>query len=238
MLYFDKRSCRKKISGMRSEGIFTPPSLEGTVLLPGYAGGINWGGIAFDPDSQVAVVFSMDLPMDVALIPRDDLRQVYESGDFSNYDFSRQTGTPYGMRRTLLGSPLDVPCTKPPWGTLFAIDMTRGVINWQISTGTIQDVAPAIVPNLELGLAGMGGPVVTAGGVIFIAAVMDDYLRAFDLDSGEMLWEARLPAGGQATPMTYFLEETGKQYVVIAAGGHGRMGTTGGDYVVAYALPD
>jgi quinoprotein glucose dehydrogenase len=238
MLYFDKRSCRKKISGMRSEGIFTPPSLKGTVLLPGYAGGINWGGIAFDPDSQVAVVFSMDLPMDVALIPRDDLRQVYESGDFSNYDFSRQTGTPYGMRRTLLGSPLDVPCTKPPWGTLFAIDMTRGVINWQISTGTIQDVAPAIVPNLELGLAGMGGPVVTAGGVIFIAAVMDDYLRAFDLDSGEMLWEARLPAGGQATPMTYFLEETGKQYVVIAAGGHGRMGTTGGDYVVAYALPD
>ncbi len=104
--------------------------------------------------------------------------------------------------------------------------------------GTIQDIAPAIVPNLELGMPGIGGPIVTAGGVIFIAAVMDNYLRAFDLDSGEKLWEARLPAGGQATPMTYFLEQTGKQYVVIAAGGHGRMGTTGGDYLIAYALPE
>ena len=238
MLFFDKRSCRKKMAGMRSEGIFTPPSVEGTILLPGYGGGINWGGLAFDPESQVVVVFSMDLPMDVALIPRDDLARVYESGDFSDYDFARQTGTPYGMRRTLLGSPLDVPCTKPPWGILSAVDMTKGVINWQVSMGTIQDVAPAIVPNFELGMPGFGGPVVTAGGVIFIAAVMDDYLRAFDLDDGEMLWEERLPAGGQATPMTYFLEQSGKQFVVIAAGGHGRMGTTGGHYLVAFALPD
>ncbi len=176
--------------------------------------------------------------MDVALIPRDDLRSVYESGDYSNYEFARQSGTPYGMRRTMLGSPLDVPCTKPPWGRLFAIDMKKGDINWQASMGSIQDIAPAIVPNLELGMAGMGGPIVTASGVIFIAAVMDNYLRAFDIDNGSMLWEQRLPAGGQATPMTYFLEETGKQYVVIAAGGHGRMGTTIGDYLVAYALPD
>jgi quinoprotein glucose dehydrogenase len=238
MLYFDKRACRKKIQGMRSEGIFTPPSLEGTILFPGFVGGINWGGIAFDPAKQVAVVFSMDLPMDVALIPRDDLPSVYESGDYSNYDFARQSGTPYGMRRTMLGSPLNVPCTKPPWGTLYAIDMKKGDIDWQASMGTIQDLAPAIVPNIELGMAGMGGPIVTASGVIFIAAVMDNYLRAFDIDNGNMLWEQRLPAGGQATPMTYFLEETGKQYVVIAAGGHGRMGTTIGDYLVAYALPD
>ena len=238
MLFFDKRSCLKKMQGMRSDGIFTPPSIEGTIELPGYGGGINWGGLAFDPESQVAVVFSMDLPMDVALIPRDDLARVYESGDFSNYDFARQSGTPYAMRRTMLGSPLDVPCTKPPWGILSAVDMKRGVINWQISMGTIQDVAPAIAPNLELGMPGLGGPVVTAGGVIFIAAVMDDYLRAFDLDDGKMLWEGRLPAGGQATPMTYMLQESGKQYVVIAAGGHGRMGTTPGDYLIAYALPD
>ena len=92
--------------------------------------------------------------------------------------------------------------------------------------------------SLELGMAGMGGPIVTAGGLIFMAAVMDDYLRAFDIDSGAVLWEGRLPAGGQATPMTYFLEETGKQYVVIAAGGHPRIGTTPGDYVIAYRLPD
>jgi quinoprotein glucose dehydrogenase len=121
---------------------------------------------------------------------------------------------------------------------LTAIDMRKGTINWQRSVGSIQDVAPAIVPNLELGMGGLGGPIVTAGGVIFMAAVMDDYLRAFDLKDGNTLWEGRLPAGGQATPMTYFLEETGKQYVVIAAGGHARIGTTAGDYVIAYALPD
>ena len=238
MMFFDTRSCREKIAGLRSEGIFTPPSLEGTLQMPGFAGGINWGGLAFEPDEQIVVVFSMDLPTEVALIARDDLGPAYESGDYENYDFARQLGTPYGMRRAVLGSPLDVPCTTPPWGVLTAIDMRKGTINWQRSVGSIQDVAPAIVPNLELGMAGLGGPIVTAGGVIFMAAVMDDYLRAFDLKDGNTLWEGRLPAGGQATPMTYFLEETGRQYVVIAAGGHARIGTTAGDYVIAYALPD
>lgn len=238
MMYFDTRSCRKKIAGLKSEGIFTPPSLEGTLELPGYGGGINWGGLAFEPDEQIVVVFSMDVPMEVALIARDDFGATYESGKYEGYEFARMSGTPYGIRRTLLGSPLDIPCTAPPWGVLTAVDMRKGTINWQRSVGSIQDVAPAIVPNLELGMAGMGGPIVTAGGVVFMAAVMDNYLRAFDLEDGETLWEGRLPAGGQATPMTYFLEETGKQYVVIAAGGHARIGTTGGDYVIAYALPD
>lgn len=238
MVYFDTRSCRNRIAGLRSEGMFTPPSLEGTVELPGYAGGINWGGLAFEPDEQSVVVFSLDVPMEVALIPRDDLRSVYESGEFDNFEFGRMTGTPYGMRRALLGSMFDIPCTAPPWGMLASIDMRKGTINWQRRVGSIQDVAPAIVPNLELGMAGMGGPIVTAGGVIFMAAVMDNYLRAFDLKDGATLWEERLPAGGQAVPMTYFLEETGKQYVVIAAGGHAKMGTTPGDYVIAYALPD
>jgi len=237
-MYFDTRSCRNKIAGLRSDGIFTPPSLVGTVELPGYAGGINWGGLAFEPDEQIVVTFSMDVPTEVALIARDDLGPAYESGEFENYDFSRMTGTPYGMRRALLGSMFDVPCTAPPWGVLSAIDMRKGIINWQTSVGSIQDVAPAIVPNIELGMAGLGGPIITAGGVIFMAAVMDNYLRAFDLNDGTVLWEGRLPAGGQATPMTYFLEETGKQYVVIAAGGHARLGTTPGDYVIAYALPD
>jgi quinoprotein glucose dehydrogenase len=238
MMYFDTRSCRKKIAKLTSEGIFTPPSLEGTLQLPGYAGGINWGGLAFEPDEQIVVTFSMDLPMEVALIARDDLGPTYESGEFENFDFARMSGTPYGMRRALLDSPLEVPCTTPPWGVLTAIDMRKGTINWQRSVGSIQDLAPAIVPNLELGMGGLGGPIVTAGGVIFMAAVMDDYLRAFDLNDGKTLWQGRLPAGGQATPMTYFLKETGKQYVVIAAGGHARIGTTPGDYVIAYALPD
>ncbi len=237
MLYFDKRSCRKKIAGMRSEGIFTPPSTEGTIVFPGYAGGINWGGLAFDPDRQLAVVFSMNLAMEVTLIPRDDLRMVYESGRFQNQDFARQSGTPYGMRRTALLSPIDIPCTAPPWGTLSAVDMKNGSIKWQKPLGTIQDIAPAIVPNFRFGVPGIGGAIITKSGLIFIGAAIDNYLRAFDIESGTNLWEGRLPAGGQATPMTYFLEETGKQYVVIAAGGHGRIGSTSGDFLVAYALP-
>jgi quinoprotein glucose dehydrogenase len=238
MLYFDRRSCRKKIAGLRSEGLFTPPSLEGTVELPGYGGGINWGGLAFEPDAQTVVVFSMDVPMEVALFRREEWDAVRESGDYDNFEFARMSGTPYGLRRAMLGSPLDIPCIKPPWGLLTAIDMRNGTINWQRPVGSIQDVAPAIVPNLEVGMAGLGGPIITAGGVIFMAAAMDDYLRAFDLKDGTTLWEGRLPAGGQATPMTYFLRQTGKQYVVIAAGGHARIGTTAGDYLIAYALPD
>ena len=237
ILYFDKRACRKKIATLRSEGIFTPPSLEGTIMFPGYAGGINWGGLAFDPKRQTAVAFSMDLPMEVALIPRDDLRSVYESGSFEGQEFSRQTGTPYGMRRDALLSPLDVPCIAPPWGTVSAVDMRTGKIDWQIPLGTIQDVAPAIVPNFEYGVPGIGGPMITSSGLIFIGAAIDNYLRAFDIETGQKLWEGRLPAGGQATPMSYSLEETGKQYVVIAAGGHGRIGSTTGDYVIAYSLP-
>ena len=238
MLYFDTRHCRNKMARMHSAGIFTPPSIEGSMLLPGYAGGINWGGIAFDTEQQIAVTFALNLPMEVALIPRDELATVYESGDYDGFEFARQTGTPYGMRRNLLASPLGVPCIAPPWGILSAVDMRKGEIKWQTSFGSIQDVAPAVVPNIEMGMPGAGGPIVTAGGLVFIAASMDDYLRAFDLASGDKLWEGRLPAGGQATPMSYYLGKTGKQYVVIAAGGHPKMGTTLGDYIVAFALPD
>jgi len=238
LIYFDTRSCRKKIARLKSEGLFTPPSIEGTLQLPGYAGGINWGGLAFEPDKQLVVVFSMDVPMEVALIPRDELQLAYDSGEFDGFEFASMSGTPYAMRRTMLSSPLGMPCTAPPWGWLTAIDMRNGTISWKRSVGSVQDLAPAIVPNLELGVGGLGGPIITAGGVVFMAATQDNYLRAFDLNDGETLWEGRLPAGGQATPMTYYLEEIGKQYVVIAAGGHARLGTTAGDYVIAYALPD
>jgi quinoprotein glucose dehydrogenase len=238
MVWFDARGCRDRMATLRSEGIYTPPSVEGTLMLPGFAGGINWGGLAFDPVSQVAVTFSIDVPMEVALVPRDDLQATYDSGDYDGFEFARQAGTPYGMRRTMLSSFLGMPCTPPPWGRLVAIDMREGTIRWSRKVGTIQDLAPAIVPNFDLGVPGTGGAIITAGGLIFLGATMDDYLRAFDLESGETLWESRLPAGGQATPMTYELGESGKQYIVIAAGGHGRMSTTIGDYVIAYTLPD
>ncbi len=236
MLLFDKWACADKINQYRSDGVYTPPSLEGTIEYPSYAGGVNWGGIAFNPDSQAVIVNANSIATVLTLGSLQDLQKMWESGDFPDSEFARQTGTPYGMRRELLMSPLGVPCLQPPWGTLSSIDMRDGSINWQVPLGTIEDIAPAFVPNIKYGVPGMGGPIVTASGVIFIGAAMDDYLRAFDSSTGKEIWKGRLPAGGQATPMTYYLEDTGKQYVVIAAGGHPKLGTTQGDYLVAFAL--
>src|SRR6185436_17937196 len=145
-----------------------------------------------------------------------------------------QTGTPYGMRRQMISSPIGVPCTAPPWGTLTAMNLATGAIAWQVPLGTSRDLAPWPVWFID-GVPNMGGSIVTAGGVIFIGAATDNFLRAFDVETGAELWRGRLPAGGQATPMTY--TQNGRQYVVISAGGHGGMGSTRGDYVVAFALP-
>ena len=166
---------------------------------------------------------------------RRDYASQSESDDYPGWEFAEQAGTPYGMRRKALLSPLGVPCTTPPWGTLTGVDMVNGTIKWQVPLGTIEDIAPAIVPNLALGVPNMGGPIVTGSGLVFIGAAMDNYLRAFDSQTGEELWKGRLPAGGQATPMTYQVD--GRQYVVIAAGGHTGLGQNTGDYVVAFALP-
>jgi quinoprotein glucose dehydrogenase len=238
LLWFDKRACRNRIAALRSDGIYTPPSIEGSIVFPGYAGGINWGGLAFEPQTQAAVAFNMNVPMEVVLIPQDAYDDVSDSDDYDGFEFARQRGTPYGMRRRALLSAIGVPCITPPWGELSAVDMREGKILWRVPVGTIQDIAPAIVPNLKLGVPGIGGPIVTAGGLVFLGATMDHYLRAFDLRNGDVLWEGRLPAGGQATPMSYYLAETGKQYVVIAAGGHPGLGMKAGDHVIAFALPD
>ncbi|HKE94707.1 MAG TPA: PQQ-binding-like beta-propeller repeat protein, partial [Povalibacter sp.] len=157
------------------------------------------------------------------------------SGEWPDSEFARQQGTPYAMRREPLLSPLGLPCTAPPWGTLAAVDLKRNTIRWQTMLGSTRDKTPWFIPAATLGMPNMGGPIATAGGVIFIAAATDNYLRAFDTETGRELWKGRLPAGGQATPMTYQLN--GRQYVVIAAGGHGGLGTTRGDYVVAFSLP-
>jgi quinoprotein glucose dehydrogenase len=140
------------------------------------------------------------------------------------------------MIRDVVLSPLGVPCNPPPWGQLHAIDLSTGTIRWQVTLGTTRDLAPVPIP-IGWGTPNMGGPIITATGLVFIGAAMDDYLRAFDLESGAELWKGRLPAGGQATPMTYRLGEDRRQYVVIAAGGHGKMGTRLGDALVAFALP-
>ncbi len=226
--WFDTRACRERIESYRSEGIFQPPSLKDSLMQPGNAGGSNWGGIAFDPVRQLAVANTMNLPFVVALIPRAEMHEQATAGKYPDFEFARQNGTPYGMRREAFKSGLGIPCVKPPWGLLTAVDMVRGTIKWQIPLGD----TPYI--HLHLGMPGLGGPIVSASGLVFIAASLDDRLRAFATDNGKLLWEVKLPAGGQATPMTYAVH--GRQYLVIAAGGY-KGDSTRGDYLIAYALP-
>jgi quinoprotein glucose dehydrogenase len=140
------------------------------------------------------------------------------------------------MSRRVLRAPSGVPCNPPPWGSLVATDLASGAVRWNVPFGTAADVLPEGV-SLPPGSPSLGGPIITAGGLVFIAGAMDNYLRAFDIDTGAELWKGRLPAGGQATPMTYRLRPDGKQFVVIAAGGHGKLGTRLGDSLVAFALP-
>jgi quinoprotein glucose dehydrogenase len=226
--WFDTRACRQRIESYRSEGIFQPPSLKDSLMQPGNAGGSNWGGIAFDPQRQIAVANTINLPFVVALIPRAELHAQFISGKYPNFEFAVQDGTPYGMRRAAFKSALGIPCVKPPWGTLTGVDMVHGTIKWQIPLGD----APFV--HVNLGMPAIGGPTATAAGLVFIAASLDDRLRAFDTGSGKLLWEVKLPAGGQATPMTYSIG--GRQYLVIAAGGY-KGDSTRGDYLIAYALP-
>ena len=229
--WFDKRACRKRIEAAKSEGIFTPPSEQGTLIYPFTGGGANWGGAAYDPARNLLVINMSNMAHHVSLIPADNVQAVSEV--FHDQEVSPQTGAPYGMKREPLLSPLGLPCTPPPWGIIAAIDVATGAIVWRKTLGTTKDVAPG--PGSTLGTPNFGGPLVTAGGLVFIGAAMDDYLRAFDVTNGEEIWRGRLPAGGQATPMSYVHD--GRQYIVIYAGGNARAGTRLGDRMVAFALP-
>lgn len=234
---FDRKSCREQIAALRNEGIYTPPSLQGTLMLPGNAGGSNWGSIAIEPSQRVALVNTTNLPYVVRLIPRADFEREKQvgAGLLGLREFAAQEGTPYALVRQPLLSPLLLPCIAPPWGTLAAVSLDEGRILWQVPLGTLPDKIPVHLP-VTMGLPNMGGPLVTGGGLVFIGAAMDSYLRAFDVATGAELWSEALPAGGNATPMSYRGAD-GRQYVVIAAGGHGKLGTKRGDFVVAYALP-
>lgn len=234
LTFWDKGVCRDRIAAARHEGLFTPPSTKGTILYPFTGGGTNWGGLAFDPAHDVVYVNTSSAMHLVTLIPRKN----FDAVDVANpgKEVSPQEGTPFGMMREVLVSPLGLPCNPPPWGLLHAIDMHDGHELWSVPLGTTEDIAP--FSQYVLGNSGtpnLGGPIVTASGLVFIGAAMDNYLRAFDARTGVELWKGRLPAGGQATPMTYVWH--GRQYVVIAAGGHDKLGTTRGDQLVAFALP-
>jgi quinoprotein glucose dehydrogenase len=226
----DVARCRDQIQASRWDGMFTPPSLQGTLVFPGNVGGVNWGSAAYDPTHHVMVANTNRLIAWNKLIPRDQYGDEHKKDQHNRIygEFGEQKGAPYGLYRTFLLSPAKVPCNKPPWGTTEAVDLFTGKQVWDVPLGTM-------IPGQQTGSINLGGPMITGGGLVFTAAGMDLFLHAFDLATGKELWKYQLPAGGHATPMTYTLK--GKQYVVIAAGGHGKLGTKQGDYVLAFALP-
>ncbi len=229
----DKAWCRARIQGLRSEGVFTPPSLEGTLIYPGNIGGSNWSSAALDPGRSLLVLPTNRLATIVKLIPRADFAAT-RSGNRGK-EVSPQAGTPYGMVREWLLSPSGVPCNSPPWSTLTAVDLITGAVRWRVPLGSLPQL-DKVPGSTGWGSVALGGPMITGGGLAFIAATFDQHLRAFDVDSGRELWSAALPAAGNATPMTYRIN--GRQYVVISAGGHGTLKSKQGDYVIAFALPD
>ena len=237
----DRAACRAAIAGLRNEGIFTPPSVKGTLVLPSNIGGAHWGGVAVDPERQIAVVPVNRIAAVVQLIPREgfDLKRARKDDERlgHDYEYNMMRGTPYVMRRRMLLAPSGVPCTPPPFGTLVAIDLKTGARLWESPLGSVAGlVGPEMAAKLapDWGSPNLGGPIVTAGGVVFIAAALDRALHAFDVETGRELWRGALPASGKATPMSYRLA-SGEQYVVVTAGGGDVWGK--GDHVVAFRLP-
>ena len=229
-----REQCRQYIAARRSEGIFTPPSLRGMVVFPGNLGGSNWSGIAIDERRGLIVAPTNRLAMVVTLIPRDSLRAARMA--HPDIETGRMRGTPFGMTRQLLwtGERDRGLCNPPPWGQLAALDLAAGRVKWQVPVGFLPWLADKPEAR-HWGSPGVGGALVTAGGLVFIAGTLDQHLRAFDLETGRELWSMPLPAGGHALPMTY--ATGGRQYVVLAAGGHDRLRTTFGDHVLAFTLP-
>lgn len=239
--FLDHNACRAKISSMKHGEIFTPPwTAPGSIMMPGNAGGANWGGPAYDPERKLMIVNVNLVPQSITLLPREEIAvakagEVAEIDDFSSAE--PMAGTPYAVRREFLVSPFGAPCVKPPWGELVAVDMDKGEVAWRVPLGSIENDLPVPIPvSWNLGQPNVGGPIATKGGLTFIAATRSDqYLRAFDTGTGDVLWKHKMPGGTQTTPMTY--ESGGRQFVVIVLGHHLWFGSTPSDEVIAFALP-
>jgi quinoprotein glucose dehydrogenase len=219
---FDQLVCRILFHRMRYEGPFTPPSLQGTLVFPGNLGMFEWGGIAVDPVRQIAVANPIAIPFVSKLIPRGpDNPEAPNAAHPTGSEIGVQPmyGAPYGVVLHPFLSPLGIPCKQPPWGFMAGIDLKTMTIVWMHRNGTIRDSAPLPVP-IRMGVPSLGGPLTTAGGVAFLTSTADYYIRAYDVRNGDQLWQDRLPAGGQSTPMSYAIG--GKQFVVTAAGGMAR----------------
>lgn len=230
----DKQACRTRLEALRNEGLYTPPSLQGSILHPTFMGGTNWGGIAYDERSGLAVVNSSNMVASVRLLPREEFDTDIHGGP--GVLVNEMQGSPYVLLREVLLSPLGAPCNPPPWGLLTAIDMNNGETRWQVPFGR-KEFGGKIKSLASWGSPNQGGPIITAGGLVFIGASLDNNFRAYDLQSGEEVWRHEVPAAATATPMTYAYGDSGRQYIVVAAGGHARLKTTLGDAIVAFSLP-
>lgn len=237
---WDRGKCRDEIARLRRDGIFTPPSLQGTLEYPGNIGGTNWGGVSFDRSRGLILLNQTNIPFIVQLIPREQVsdRRQHSGGMEGGWEYAPMKGTPYVMRRKPLLSPWQLPCNPPPWGTLAAVDASTGRIRWQVPLGTMRELAPLPLP-IHWGTPTLAGPLTTASGLTFIGATLDRTFRAFDTESGRELWQAHLAASAIATPITFRARLGNRQYVVVAAGGHGKAGdrVKMGDSVVAFTLP-
>ncbi|MFN0177873.1 MAG: pyrroloquinoline quinone-dependent dehydrogenase [Gemmatimonadales bacterium] len=236
----DRSACRAAIEGLRNDGVFTPPSVGGTLVMPSNIGGAHWGGVAVDPLRQIAVVPVNRIAAIVELIPREgfdrEARRAEDRRLGHDFEYNMMVGTPYVMRRRMLLAPSGLPCTPPPFGALVAVDLRTGGRLWEVPLGTITGLVPpdrAASVRPDWGSPNLGGPIATAGGLVFIGAALDRSLHAFDVETGRELWRGPLPASGKATPMSYRLA-SGEQFVTISVGGGGVFGS--GDHLVTFQL--
>lgn len=239
----DQLQCRIAFRQLEYTGDFTPPSLNWYIPHPSPFGTMNWGGVSIDKVNDTLIVNDMRIMMKGKILPRESVNELTAKSGKTGPGVGGvvpMEGTPYGLVRAMVTSSLGVPCTNPPFGALTAIDLKTRQIAWQRSLGTVKELGPAGIRTgmpIPLGMPSLGGPVATASGLVFYTGTADYYLRAFNVKTGEEVWKSPLPVGGQSTPLVFVSPDTGKQYVVVTAGG-GRTAPARGDYIMAFALPD